>query len=154
MKFQWLFRLELFIQKLLQKGYIVGSGITYLNVYSKILVLRQNYKSVDIVVTLSPFPIQKEYPSSWMYVVVVVGCNHRKFMIINHNPFSDWDVVYQCFITILCLFFENVLVMKMLMRHIIMSQKSINEWYHRTVYNISFCQRSYQGNIANSPSNI
>ena len=104
------------------------------------MVLRQNYKSVDIVVTLSPFPIQKEYPSSWMYVVVVVaGCNHRKFMIINHNPFSDWDVVYQCFITILCLFFQNVLVMKMLMQHIIMSQKSINEWYHRTVYNISFC---------------
>ena len=107
MKFQWLFRLELFIQKLLQKGYIVGSGITYLNVYSKVLVLRQNYKSVDIVVTLSPFPIQKEYPSSWMYVVVVVvGCNHRKFMIINHNPFSDWDVVYQCFITIFCLFYR------------------------------------------------
>ena len=117
----------------------------------KILVLRQNYKSVDIVVTLSPFPIQKEYPSSWMYVVVVVvaGCNHRKFMIINHNPFSDWDVVYQCFITILCLFFQNVLVMKMLMRHIIMSKKGINEWYPRTAYNISFCQKSYQGNIAN-----
>ena len=117
----------------------------------KILVLRQNYKSVDIVVTLSPFPIQKEYPSSWMYVVVVVaGCNHRKFMIINHNPFSDWDVVYQCFITILCLFFQNVLVMKMLMRHIIMSKKGINEWYPRTAYNISFCQKSYQGNIANN----
>ena len=140
MKFQWLFRLELFIQKLLQKGYIVGSGITYLNVYSKILVLRQNYKSVDIVVTLSPFPIQKEYPSSWMYVVVVVvvGCNHRKFMIINHNPFSDWDVVYQCFITILCLFFQNVLVMKMLMSHIVMSQKSITKSYPITVYTISF----------------
>ena len=65
----------------------------------KIVVIRQTTKCWHSrYITMIPMHNHSVVLSGFPYKI-----HHHR-----HNPFSDWDVVYQCFITTFCLFKQSV----------------------------------------------